>query len=1012
KIPKVIKRELVRAVLERTQGMDISAMMPESQKENQVVYDDVEEILNIPYVNREGNPLAMDIFNPKDSNGKELPVMVLIHGGGFTMGDRRISRPYGRLLAHKGYLVFALEYRLAPRASIAQALDDVCAGLDLVGEKLVDFDVDFNRVFLAAESAGAFLATYVAAMHGSEKLQKAIGYKASRVRFKAIGLLCGMVYTNRNDPCGWILSEQLYGDKRENETFLQFMNPEHPEIIDNLPPVFLTTSTGDFVSNYTFLFHKALKENGKATHMIAYADDDLMHAFNVLQPYHPKSLESTEKMLQWFDEQAALQVQQNKLSDAAGKKLRQLAERIEDGSMNNQKMWKYIKECNSIDEAHLDAVAIIDCSREYTYRQMFAEWDRYARVFSGLNICSSNHSRAAICGTINAEPLFAFYALNMTGVTVSMLSFPDFLPTGNWKTSLKKEKITDLIISDMMVTPQLWRELEACREELGLRNIILLHSKMGGVAVGPAEMIYDEFNYHALKTMPGTVFMEDLTEQYKDTAIRYARFQKDGIAVITHTSGTTRGVRKPLPYTDMAVNYKTSLQKNNFRLLAKGMPRDKQLRILPEFDFSSYLVMCGLVNGFLANGDTLVLTCFGFFHPRFIQAVDYYNISVLNASGFMIDKWMERTDLDDLNLTSVKMIAIGGSFIPPEKVKRYEEFFRSHGYEGGIVRGYGMSEAGSASIICPPGCYDDILGYPDNKENFRILDEEDGQFHSLEEGPRTGVMYIASDSQCCNELDGEKLFEFTEIDGRGFLCSNDMIRLNENGSITYVGRADKYFANNEGVTFDSGLVDVQMSAQPAVNMCAVVPVLEKRIHDTVPVLYVVPNNKGAEAPEQIRQALVDVYITSKKISDSVLPVQFVVVDSIPCNNNGKVDIYRITRERLTGEAYDIVPVRREGVLADIQIKKAEQVSSITAGTVPEGMDGNSAFDLFGMFNSAPSAAASKSIFGYKVPDALAGMLSGISEEKITEMSNKLMKPMMKLAGRLYGSKDFKEDIEE
>ena len=73
---------------------------------------------------------------------------------------------------------------------------------------------------------------------------------------------------------------------------------------------------------------------------------------------------------------------------------------------------------------------MIDCTREYTYAQMFTEWERYARVFSALGITGENKSRVAIGGTISAEPLFAFYALNMTGAEVSMFSYPDFLSGG------------------------------------------------------------------------------------------------------------------------------------------------------------------------------------------------------------------------------------------------------------------------------------------------------------------------------------------------------------------------------------------------------------------------------------------------------------------------------------------------------------------------------------------------------------------------------------------------------
>ena len=156
------------------------------------VYEDVEDTLNVAYVNRDEVALCMDVFKPKVAAGAELPVIVDIHGGGLFMGDRGLNRPFCRLLAHKGYLVFSLEYRLAPKADLGQQLDDVCAGMDQVGRMLVDYDVDFSRVFLVADSAGAYLAAYVSAIHGSRKLQNAIGYKPSKMVYAAVGFISGM----------------------------------------------------------------------------------------------------------------------------------------------------------------------------------------------------------------------------------------------------------------------------------------------------------------------------------------------------------------------------------------------------------------------------------------------------------------------------------------------------------------------------------------------------------------------------------------------------------------------------------------------------------------------------------------------------------------------------------------------------------------------------------------------------------------------------------------------------
>ena len=299
-----IRRELVRIALERGQGESMKYNMEasDSAEEPKMQYE-VEEMLNNPYMNRSEVPLAMDIFKPKAPEGQELPVIVIIHGGGLVVGDRKSSRRFGRTLAGRGYLVFSVEYRLAPRANAAEQLDDVCAGLDLVGRRIVDFDVDIGRRFLIAESAGAFLAIYVAAMKRSEQLQKAIGYAPSRLTFRAIGLFSGMFYTNKPDPIGWVMSDQFFGDKRMEPEFLQYMDPEHPEIIDNLPPAFLVTSRGDFLNNYTLMFHNALKKANRTSHLVYYGEQELTHAFPTIKPWLPQSQDAIDRMLRWFEEQ-------------------------------------------------------------------------------------------------------------------------------------------------------------------------------------------------------------------------------------------------------------------------------------------------------------------------------------------------------------------------------------------------------------------------------------------------------------------------------------------------------------------------------------------------------------------------------------------------------------------------------------------------------------------------------------------------------------------------------------
>ena len=1017
-----LKREVVRAMLERSQSMDMSRMMGSTGGRETVTYDDIEETLNIPYVNRDEVALAMDMFKPKVPEGTELPVIIVIHGGGLVMGDRGASRAYARRLSHLKYLVFSVEYRLAPRANVCEQLGDVCAGMDLVGEMLVEHDVDFTRIFLVSDSAGAYLAAYVSAMHGSPKLCDVISYEPSRMTFAAVGLISGMFYMNQKDLTGWMLSEQVYGEKRTDERFLKYMkNPENPEIINNIPPAFLITSRGDFMNNYTFMFHDALNKAGRPTKLLYYKDEELQHVFVITDPEHPRSIEATDKMLAWFEEQAKLRTAKRKKNPAVERKRKAIAKKMEDGSFFEQPIWSYVRERRSVDPELLKNTALIDCTREYTYEQMFDEWDKYARVFSALGITGENHSRAAIGGSITAEPVFAFYGLNMTGAEVSMFSYPDFVPGGSWKTMIEKERITDLIISDIMVSPELWKELQNEKEALGLRNIILMHSKMGGPAIGPAELIFNEVNYHTLERTEGVVFMNKLIEEYRDTPIHTEPYNSERIAMILHTSGTTKGTRKPLIFTDKTANIQTKAAFNNTQKLFDDADKGKPTRIILNFDYSTSFAMLGAINTTFSTGDTAVVTFFGFMHPKFIRAVDYYNVERLFVGGFIVDKWLERDDLDDVSFASLKALGFGGSYIPPDKMAQYAEFFRSHGYKHEILTGYGMSEVSGIQMNAHYQNGREVICEADGTDGILIRDENDEQFYTASDGVRTGVLYMRAEAMTGNELDGEKLFEYTEVNGENYICSNDMVRVNEDGSISYVGRMDKYFVNNDGRKFDSGIVDVQMLAHPAVDRCAVVPVLEKRIHDTVPVLYVVPKQKGDNAAESIRRAFVDVYIKEKKIAADNLPVQFMIVDDIPLNTNGKLDIYRITRERLQGSAYNIVPVRDDsGSLIDIKTEYVEHTSSMTAGTVPEGMDGRSSYNLFDLFNAPPQKKEAPRgfcslPFGMPFPF---GMMNnpGKPEREKPEIPQNVMDGFMKLGNRIvakiYNARDIDFDIED
>lgn len=264
--------------------------------------DGLIEHRDIAYSNRAGKELLMDVFEPIVEKGTELPVIVNIHGGGLIGGSKDKSIGFCRQLAKRGYLVFSLEYRLIPDIRVYEQFDDVCAGMDCIGRKLVDFDVDFTRIYMVAESAGAYLATYVAAMKKSKALQDAIGYKPTNMVFRAVGLICGMFYTTRKDMLGRFLSKSIYGKDERSLAMAEYTNPEHPEIIYNIPPCYLITSKADMLERYTLDFAGELGNKG-VEHYLRHmgSDPKLIHAFPVLNPAIPESERVIDEIIGWFE---------------------------------------------------------------------------------------------------------------------------------------------------------------------------------------------------------------------------------------------------------------------------------------------------------------------------------------------------------------------------------------------------------------------------------------------------------------------------------------------------------------------------------------------------------------------------------------------------------------------------------------------------------------------------------------------------------------------------------------
>jgi acetyl esterase/lipase len=123
--------------------------------------------------------LRMDIYQPAGDTATKRPLILLLHGGAFIMGDKGTAtiQQLANDFAGKGYVVAAVNYRMgfnpASKSSLERsayrAAQDARAALRFLSYNASTYRIDPTWVFLGGSSAGAITALNAAFMKDEER---------------------------------------------------------------------------------------------------------------------------------------------------------------------------------------------------------------------------------------------------------------------------------------------------------------------------------------------------------------------------------------------------------------------------------------------------------------------------------------------------------------------------------------------------------------------------------------------------------------------------------------------------------------------------------------------------------------------------------------------------------------------------------------------------------------------------------------------------------------------------
>jgi len=112
---------------------------------------------HVVYSNPEdGRHLHMNIYRPDDA--KMYPVLLMVHGGGWSSGDLTLQVPMAQQIAARGYVTIPVEYRLSPEVAYPAAVYDLKTAIRWIRAHAYEYGIDTTKIAISGCSAGGQLA--------------------------------------------------------------------------------------------------------------------------------------------------------------------------------------------------------------------------------------------------------------------------------------------------------------------------------------------------------------------------------------------------------------------------------------------------------------------------------------------------------------------------------------------------------------------------------------------------------------------------------------------------------------------------------------------------------------------------------------------------------------------------------------------------------------------------------------------------------------------------------------
>jgi HIP---CoA ligase len=501
-------------------------------------------------------------------------------------------------------------------------------------------------------------------------------------------------------------------------------------------------------------------------------------------------------------------------------------------------------------DAFGDDEALVDGDRRWTFGELAAEVDRYARALIASGVEPGD--RVAIWAHNCAEWLFVALGTHTAGGTV--------VPLNTRFKGHEAAFILDKAGAELLVTVNGFlgtdyvELLDRAGRPPALQEVVVAHGDVPGSCTA----------LDALLSRAADV--PDGAARERAAAVR-----SDDVCDILFTSGTTGKPKGAMLRHEATVRAYTAWSD------VVGLRRGDRYLIVNPF-FHAFGLKAGIL-ACLLKGATIVP------HPVFdvpaiMRRVVEERVSMLPGTPAIYQTMLDHPDISSFDLSTLRLAVTGAAVVPVEMIRR---MYTELGFET-VVTGYGLTESTGIATMCrhddDPETIATTCGRAIPDVEVLVVGDDGAEVPRGEPGEVVvrgyNVMagYFGDPEETAAAIDGEGRLHTGDIgvmDDRGYLRITDRLK-----DMFIVGGFNAYPAEIEQV----------MMGHPSVSQVAVVGVPDHRLGE-VARAFVVPRAGAAVVEDDL------VAWCRERMANYKVPRSVEVVDALPLNASGKVLKYEL-----------------------------------------------------------------------------------------------------------------------